>query len=87
ARHVYKLAVTATTRRHGKRNVSGRSAAWLQDHPQIAQALAHVTWRDIRRITGVTGWGEQVLYRLKLQAFTWWDSTRKVPGCPVEECL
>ncbi|OWZ10311.1 hypothetical protein PHMEG_00016858 [Phytophthora megakarya] len=86
-RNVFKRAALTTRRRHGERDITDRKHAWARDHPTIATALAHIDWKDIRSITGATAWREQVLYRLKHRAFSNWDSTRGLPGCPISECL
>ncbi|KAG7376700.1 hypothetical protein PHYPSEUDO_012865 [Phytophthora pseudosyringae] len=77
----YKKAAQTTVR------LDGRTAKWVKDDAVIATALGRVQWKDIRRITGATAWGEQILYRLKHRALSNWDPTNDRIGCPIEECL
>ncbi|KAG2844210.1 hypothetical protein PC112_g2311 [Phytophthora cactorum] len=64
-----------------------RKCARTQDNPVVTAALAQVDWTDIQRITRITAWEEQVLFRLKQRAFSVWDATRGLHGCPVDKCL
>ncbi|KAE8904853.1 hypothetical protein PF007_g14038 [Phytophthora fragariae] len=70
-RDTFKRVVLVTSRRHGAQDIDGRESAWKADHPAICAALTKVDWLDLRRITGATVWNAQVLYRLKLRAFSY----------------
>ncbi|EGZ27490.1 hypothetical protein PHYSODRAFT_432965, partial [Phytophthora sojae] len=85
-RDTFKRVVLATSRRHGAQDIDGRKSDWKADHPAICAALTKVDWLDLRRITGATVWSVQVLYRLKLRAFSYWDEVHGRPGCPLPVC-
>ncbi|KAJ8579141.1 hypothetical protein ON010_g65 [Phytophthora cinnamomi] len=63
------------------------AAGLAHAHPKIASALEQVSCKRVRQITGATGWGEQIIYRLKLRAFGSWDSTQNTVGCRITEGL
>ncbi|OWZ15269.1 reverse transcriptase [Phytophthora megakarya] len=85
-RHVYKAAAQAAGRSRGKRNIAHRLENRSAEDPDIHESLLKLSWQEMRRITGISVWGEQVLHRLKLRAFRIWDPTTGHQGCPIEEC-
>ncbi|OWZ14410.1 reverse transcriptase [Phytophthora megakarya] len=85
-RHVYKTASQLAARARGTRNIERRMQDWKAEDEDIYRSISSFSWLELRRITGSSVWGEQVLHRLKLRAFRQWDPTTGQPGCPIEEC-
>ncbi|OWZ02266.1 hypothetical protein PHMEG_00026201 [Phytophthora megakarya] len=52
----------------------------------MQQAFEGLAWSDIRRITGLHGWGEQLLYRLKVRGLRFYLKNLQRPGCPLPTC-
>ncbi|CAI5724383.1 unnamed protein product [Peronospora destructor] len=76
----------ASERRIGLQEVANRNEAWAADNSHIVAGLKDVDWTDIRTITGATVWATQLLYRIKVRAYSTWDTARTVVGCPLPEC-
>uniref|UniRef100_M4BYG6 Uncharacterized protein n=1 Tax=Hyaloperonospora arabidopsidis (strain Emoy2) TaxID=559515 RepID=M4BYG6_HYAAE len=45
-----------------------------------------ITWDSTRQLTGGTVWAAQLWHRIKLRAYSTWDTHRQIPGCPLPEC-
>ncbi|CAI5722515.1 unnamed protein product [Peronospora destructor] len=84
-RQYYNDAVRASERRIGLQEVANRKKTWTADNSLIAE-LGEVDWTDIRTVTGATMWATQLLYRIKVRAYSTWDIARTVVGCPLPEC-
>ncbi|EGZ13047.1 hypothetical protein PHYSODRAFT_413397, partial [Phytophthora sojae] len=85
-RRHYKDAARTAPRRRGARGTTNRQATWVSDSEEIGRALQTYSWADIRKIVGVSPWGEQLLFRIKQRAFSRYDPVNRCPGCPMEEC-
>eukprot|EP00644_Phytophthora_capsici_P018373 jgi/Phyca11/130168/e_gw1.91.99.1 len=87
SRHHYKTFVRTASRKKGFSLRDEQIGRW-KDLSRVAdKGLQSLEWRQIRRIVGLTPWGEQILYRLKLQAYSLYDKRNAKLGCPHAECV
>ncbi|KAE9172762.1 hypothetical protein PF002_g29490 [Phytophthora fragariae] len=61
----YKAVAAAVSREKGKVNLQQRALDWALEAPCAHRALERLQWTDIRRIVGISSWGERLLYRIK----------------------
>lgn len=86
-RRTFKRRVAAATITRGKAKIEERASKWREQSTDAACGLDEMQWRRIRRVVGLGPWGEQLIHRLKLQAFSIYDVKHDKPGCPHETCL
>jgi ribonuclease HI len=86
-RREYKERVAAANRRRGAKDLGSRLQKWQEESPQMAVGIARLEWKRIRRVVGLNPWGEQLLLRLKLRAFSLFDTRNDKLGCPHAACL
>ncbi|KAG2951576.1 hypothetical protein PC116_g15616 [Phytophthora cactorum] len=67
SRRRYKHALMRAWQRQDKGQVERRVHKWKALSCHAAAGLKDPSWPRIRQIVGLTPWGEQLLYRLKLQ--------------------
>ncbi|OWZ13663.1 reverse transcriptase [Phytophthora megakarya] len=82
SRHHYKAYVATASHRNGTRCRDEKLAKWKCLSTGATAGLRSLDWKQIRRIVGLNPWGEQILYRLKLQAFSLYDRRNEKLGCP-----
>ena len=83
----FKRAAVAASRRRGWKERTRRMKDWRQAGAAAAAGIATLEWKRLRRILGLNGWGEQLLYRMKTKAFSLYDPTQKRQGCPHRACV
>eukprot|EP00644_Phytophthora_capsici_P006682 jgi/Phyca11/103650/e_gw1.8.793.1 len=86
-RKLIRTMLTRTSRRTGIRSLQRRRERWNEASRAAATGLDSLEWRRLRRIVGVGPWGEQLLIRLKLHAFSVYDPTTGHNGCPHDACI
>lgn len=65
----------------------GETAKLLDGYErQCIPGLSRLEWKRLRRITGLSPWGEQLLFRLKHNANSLHDPTSGTMGCPHSGC-
>ena len=78
----YNNAVRASELRINLQEVVNRKEASTADDQHIAKGLGEVKWTDTRTITGATVWATHLLYRIKMRAYSTWNTdqfSRRVP--------
>eukprot|EP00644_Phytophthora_capsici_P002167 jgi/Phyca11/114737/e_gw1.27.439.1 len=87
ARKHFRAWLSAAPRRRGSVSLLRRAAKWKEADAKAADGLSALEWRRIRRIVGIGPWGEQILLRLKLYAFSLYDPITGRSGCPHSTCV
>eukprot|EP00644_Phytophthora_capsici_P015703 jgi/Phyca11/121356/e_gw1.44.317.1 len=72
--------------RKGRCSLHRRNRKWRTASSTAAKGLERLEWNSIRRIAGIGPWGEQILLRLKLHAFSLYDQTVGCIGCWMPTC-
>ena len=69
----FEQAAAAASRRRGWKERTHRMKDWRHAGAAAAAGVASLEWKRLRRILGLNGWGEQLLYRVKTKAFSLYD--------------
>ncbi|KAL3661421.1 hypothetical protein V7S43_013624 [Phytophthora oleae] len=85
-RTYFAEAAAKKTRDKGLSHLECRRLQWGVKNPNIHAALGHLKWQDIRRISGITAWGERLVYRLKVRGFRLYLTDSSRIGCPHPKC-
>ncbi|GMF51301.1 unnamed protein product [Phytophthora fragariaefolia] len=83
-RREYKQRVADASGKRGRSILKEREANWSG---AAAAGLEILEWRRLRRIVGLSPWGEQLLQRLKLHAYSTYDAKHGTIGWPHERCV
>jgi hypothetical protein len=77
ARH-FKTNLARQAVRQGRRKAARASIKWRTQSHEVAEGLALLQWRELRRVMGLTPWSEQVLLRLKHHALSTYNPVSAV---------
>ncbi|OWZ22117.1 reverse transcriptase [Phytophthora megakarya] len=85
-RRAYKDYVATTANNRGAEKLTQVRKKWDAHSGEAQQGLEQLEWKRIRRVVGLNTWGEQLRFRLKHYAFSLFDITQNVWGCPHAAC-
>jgi hypothetical protein len=83
----YKEQISARDRATGKRIRDKALSKWHSQSVTAATGLKAIRWGALRRIVGLTPWGEQLLFRLKHHAVSAYNPVSAGFHCPHPECV
>ncbi|OWZ02758.1 reverse transcriptase [Phytophthora megakarya] len=83
-RRLFRQRIATASRSRGLHSRNRRADKWEQQSTAAVAGLKMLEWNRLRRIVGLGPWGEQLLLRLKLQAFSLYDPVRAQVGCPIK---
>lgn len=82
-----KARAAAASVRRGTINLDERAAKWNEQNGEAALGMGKLEWNRIRRVIGLSPWGEQVLLRLKWHALSLYDAKHGKTGYPHGQCV
>eukprot|EP00644_Phytophthora_capsici_P018957 jgi/Phyca11/132647/e_gw1.196.8.1 len=86
-RQYYRERILMNKWARAEKSKAKRTAKWFGASRAAALGLQKLEWKRLRRVVGVGPWGEQILLRLKLYAFSLYDPSSGHLGCPHETCV
>ncbi|OWY92089.1 reverse transcriptase, partial [Phytophthora megakarya] len=86
-RRHYRDMVGASSIRRDSLKLAKRSDRWNKLSLRAAEGFSRLEWKRVQRVVGIRPWREQILLRLKLHAFSTYDSSRGQVGCPQRSCI
>ncbi|KAG7381121.1 hypothetical protein PHYPSEUDO_006447 [Phytophthora pseudosyringae] len=87
SRKLFKAQINKRERTQGMGVGAKAQVKWCRHSSAAAIGLGQLRWHKLRRVVGLTPWGEQLIYRLKHHALSAYNPVSAGFHCPHPECV